>query len=272
MTVVTVTNRKGGVGKTTLSNHLAAGLATVGYRVGLVDTDSQGHSASTLQMQREDGLYNLLVNKAPVEDVLREVPKEHYSTEDYPAKGALYLLPSADLTHKVPYELDQSDAFAFLEAADKMRRAFKLNLVLVDTNPTLTALDSYVYMATDAYVYVTETERLSSEAVDRAIQQMRRFAAQRKQYLRRNSTILGVLPNKVRPNTSAHQVAYEELVKVYGKLVWEPVPLRTVWAEASLVGQMVYNYAPGSKASQDAWRMVRTAVDRLRKWQEANRS
>jgi cellulose biosynthesis protein BcsQ len=40
--IIVFHNRKGGVGKSTMSVHTAVGLAILGYRVGLVDTDSQG--------------------------------------------------------------------------------------------------------------------------------------------------------------------------------------------------------------------------------------
>jgi len=43
--VIAVCNRKGGAGKTTTSANLAAELATLGWRVLLVDLDSQGHCA-----------------------------------------------------------------------------------------------------------------------------------------------------------------------------------------------------------------------------------
>lgn len=270
MSVITITNRKGGVGKTTLSTHLAAGLATIGYHVALVDTDSQGHCAATLQMPREDGLYQAMVQKTPIDQVIRHVPPENYSTPDMSSKGALYLLPSADFTHKIPYELDQTDAFAFLQAMDDLRSQYKLHAVVVDTNPTLTALDSYIYMASDAYIYVTEAERLASEAVDRAIQQMRRFAEHRERYLKRKSTVLGVVPNKIRPQTSAHQAGFAELQEAYGDLLWSPLHMRTVWVEASMVGQLVYNYAPSSNAATEAWEMVRTAIERLQQWQKQN--
>ena len=45
--IIAVTNRKGGVGKSTIASHIAAGLATKGYYVGLVDTDSQGNLYAT---------------------------------------------------------------------------------------------------------------------------------------------------------------------------------------------------------------------------------
>ena len=48
-----VTNRKGGVGKTThaLTVPKGSGLAAMGFRVGIVDTDSQGHVATSLNTQ-----------------------------------------------------------------------------------------------------------------------------------------------------------------------------------------------------------------------------
>lgn len=268
MTVMTVTNRKGGVGKTTLSTHLAAGLATVGFRVALIDTDSQGHCAATLQMPRRDALYEVMVNQLPIEEAVEEVPPENYTTPDMPSKGRLYLLAGADRTHKIPYEVDQGDVFGLLNAMDTLRQHYNLHVVIIDTNPTLTALDSYIYMATDAYIYVTEVERLASEAVDRAIAQMRRFATHREQYLQRRSTILGIIPNKMRSQTTAHQIGLEELHERYGEIVWPPIRQSTIWVEASLVGQLVYNYAPATKAAQDAWDMVKRALERLKEWQK----
>jgi len=73
-----VTNRKGGVGKSTVCLHLAAGFASMGFRVGLVDTDGQGHCADSLNMPMEDGLYNALVKKQPITEIVREVPWSHY--------------------------------------------------------------------------------------------------------------------------------------------------------------------------------------------------
>lgn len=268
MTTIAVTNRKGGVGKTSQSTHIAAGLATVGYRVGLVDTDSQGHCASILQMPREDGLFRVMVENIPIQEAVFEVPAENYSTADLPSKGALYLLPSADRTHKIPHELSEGqDIFTFLDIIDDMKSTFNLHFVIVDTNPTLTVLDSYVYIATDAYVYVTEAERLSSEAVDQAISQIKRVASSRIRHLNRDTRVLGIIPNKVRLHTAAHQTGLDELKERYGMLIWPEVSLRTAWVEASLVGQLVYNYAPSSSASSEAWEIVKHVVESIKQWQ-----
>ncbi|MEL6527152.1 MAG: ParA family protein, partial [Chloroflexota bacterium] len=62
MTTIAVTNRKGGVGKTTTATNLSCALATVGYRVGIIDTDSQGHISASLSVPRQDSLFDILVD------------------------------------------------------------------------------------------------------------------------------------------------------------------------------------------------------------------
>jgi hypothetical protein len=53
------------------------------------------------------------VSNKPVEEVMREVPAEHDSTADFPSRGVLYLLSSADKTAKILFELSQYDSFVF---------------------------------------------------------------------------------------------------------------------------------------------------------------
>ena len=266
MKTIAVTNRKGGVGKSTMAVHIAAGLATLGYRVGLVDTDSQGHAGLMLNMPESNGLFDLLVDKRPLNDVIQAVNPAQYSTPERPAQGALFLLPSSDQTYKIPYELDAGEVFVFLEAMEEFDAVCGLDVVIIDTNPTMSMLDGVVYMATDGFIYVTECERLSFDGVERAITQMLRFGKSRKRFLDRENEVVGIIPNKLKANTILHRHNVSDLGKVYGDLVWTPVTHRIAWAEGANLNEPVFIYAPDGQEARDAWYLVRQTEKALERW------
>lgn len=269
MTTIAVTNRKGGVGKTSHALHIAAGLATVGYRVGLIDTDSQGHIAVSLGIEPTDALYEALVNKAPLDDALFPViPAEAYATPDYPSRGELRLLSSADKAYRIPRELEDN-TFDMLNLVDQMKKAFDLQYVIIDTSPTMTGFDAFIYLATDAFVYVTELEALALQGLNKAVEQMLAIAEDRKQHLKRPTAVLGIIPNKKR-NTALHDLSLEELTALYKHRVWTPVRLNTIWTEASHEHQVLFRYAPSSEAAQEAWAVVGKVVESVQAWQKQN--
>lgn len=270
MTTISVTNRKGGVGKTSHALHIAAGLATVGYRVGLIDTDSQGHIAVSLGIEPNDALFEVLVNKAPLDDRLFPViDPDKYSTPDNLARGELRVLSSADMAYRIPKELNEFDTFVVLNLVDEMKKAFDLHYVVIDTSPTLKDLDGYIYLATDAFVYITEVERLALHGLDKAIGQMLVSAQDRQKQLRRPTTVLGIIPNKKR-NTVLHDLKLAEVEKKYPGYVLSPVKLSTVWSEASEMQQTLFRYAPSSEAAQEAWAVVDKVVEAVQAWQRQN--
>ena len=69
--VITVSNRKGGVGKTTTAVNLGHGLALKGKPVLLVDVDPQGHIAPALGLEQEPGLFDLLVGSRSLRETVR---------------------------------------------------------------------------------------------------------------------------------------------------------------------------------------------------------
>ncbi len=267
MTTIAVTNRKGGVGKTTHALHLAAGLASAGFNTALIDTDSQGHIAVSLDVPRTDALYDVLVEKESLQSKVHLVDPMRYSPPDYPSKADLYVLPAYNKTYRIPHELGEFGTFAFLNMVDEIKRMYQVHFVIIDTSPTLKDFDGSIYLATDAFLYVTEAESLALDGLDNAVAQMMGISQDRKTHLKRDTVVLGILPNKIRANTDAHTIGLEELQSKYGELVWEPVSLRTVWAEASLTHQVLYTYAPTSRATQEAWRVVERTVKAIEQWQ-----
>lgn len=272
MTNIAVTTRKGGDGKTTICFHVATGLATLGYRVAVVDTDSQGHISVSLGLEQADALYDVMVDDTPLSEALFLIDPATYSTADLPAKGALYVLPGFNKTARIATELDRADVLKLLHVVDEMKAEYDLDFVFFDTSPTVKEFDGYIYLATDAFLYVTQALKLSMDGLDNALKQLRNAMDRRQKYLDRESVVLGIVPNMVRAHTDAHRHILEQLENRYGSFVWDPVPLRTVWAEASIFQESLYTYAPSHDATADAWQITKRTLEALQKWQSKIKS
>jgi chromosome partitioning protein len=247
--------------------HIAAGLAIRGARVGLVDTDSQGHAGLMLGMPETNGLFAALIEKKGFEETVFQIPAEHLPPPDMNVRGSLYLLPSGDLTYKIPYELQAGDAFAFLELVEAFIEWAALDLVIIDTNPTMSMFDGAVYMATDGFIFVTECERLSFDGIGRATEQIIRFSKSRDRYLGRGSRLIGIIPNKMRADTVVHRTNISDLKQVYGETVWTPVTYRIAWASALNIDELVYSFEPAGQAAHDAWHITEQVGKAVRLWQ-----
>src|SRR4051812_9045422 len=73
MTTVAITNRKGGVGKSSLTPNLAAALALEGKRVLVIDMDSQASSTAVLLTELPQGALStahVLIGQAALEDII----------------------------------------------------------------------------------------------------------------------------------------------------------------------------------------------------------
>lgn len=243
MKVITLLNEKGGVGKTTLATHIAAGLAIRGHRVLLVDADPQGQASTLLGMAKEAGFYNLLVRDADFKDVTRFVRPDVYSSK--PVDGELFVLPGNIETRVIPqvnpnpfiirHRLEEIDGWA--------------DVVVFDTSPTPSIIHTAIYMATDSVLLPTTPAFLGLDGIAHSIAHQDKVQEMRAQENLQNVTRLGVIPTMFRMGTIAHDVAMQQLVKAFKRNLWPAVPQRTVFEAAAMMQQLLYKYAPDDETT-----------------------
>lgn len=252
MKAITLINEKGGVGKTTLAIHLAAGLAIRGYRVVLADADAQGHATVSLGLKKAPGLYDLLVRGAAFREVLRPASPDRFAIPGHPTRGQLYVVPSNVETRSIPIQI--SDAFA---VADRFQELENLvDLVIFDTSPTPSLLHGSIYLATDAIIYPTKCEFLSFDGLVESFQHREMIQSTRSRWGLSKIEVMGIVPTMFRASTLVHQENLNKLRARYGNVVWPEMTMRTIWAEASTVGQLVFRFAPESNAARELWNLV----------------
>lgn len=261
MKTIIVANRKGGVGKTTLAIHLAAGFACMGLRVALVDTDSQGHSASALGMPKAPGLYNMMTDyEAKFADNLMQVPVEHYAPPGWTPEP-LYLLPSDKSTSRIMDRV--TSPFRFRAILRDLDDLLTLDYIIVDTAPTNSMFDGLIMTAADYYLFAAEPAGLSFDGLQSALDELKQInrdaGADRPQI-----EMLGIVPNKVRGNTINHRDNIKTLAEHFGGKVYRPLMTRTVFETATDYGMTVYAYAPGEAEMEMMWiHVIDAALKRL---------
>lgn len=254
MKIVTLLNEKGGVGKTTVATHIAAGLAIRGNRVVLVDADPQGHATIAFGLPKEPGFYDLIVRNAPFQDVLRPVPAERFNLPDEAKNttGQLLLVPSNAETRSIA--VNTSDAFTVLKRFNQLRSA--IDYVIVDTSPTPSLLHASIYMATDGIIYPTKCEAWSFDGLRESFDHKKSFTSLRQNYNLPDIQVLGIVPTMFRSKTTEHRENLNNLRQSFGDLVWKPLPVRTIWAEVASARRTVFSLAPGTATEADAWGLI----------------
>lgn len=254
MKKIALSNEKGGVAKTTIATHLAAGLAIQGYRVVLVDTDPQGHATVAMGHKKEPGFYNLTVypDSYSFQNTLRPVNPDLYVPPRTKSEGQLWVLPTdasarnvAGMTNNI-YVIQ--DVFSALDEV--------VDYVIFDTSPTPSMLHGSIYMAMDYILYPTECAPFSFDGLAASIGRRGQINQQRQGLGLDDLKIAGIIPTMVRPNTLAHEQSLEMLRKQFGDAVWAPTTLATVWEQAQHKRKMLYAFAPDSTAAKQAWSIV----------------
>lgn len=258
MEVITLLNEKGGVGKTSLSRHIAAGLAIGGRKVLLIDADPQAHSTHQMRLAEYGGLYRLLVQEDEWKSVIKTAPAAAWAGT-LASIGQLYVLPGNVETRAIPGLV--SDVGLLRERLNELDGW--IDTVVIDTAPTPSLLQSMVYIATDSLIYPTQAQSLSLDGLAKSVTRMHSLNKSRAAVGLNSAKLIGVVPTMVR-NTTAHAYGLNQIEQHFGvKAVLPSLAMMTAWQDAEYAKETLYTYAPGHEATNqmiDVLKRVESAI------------
>lgn len=226
-----ILNQKGGVGKTTTAVTLASGFAQKGYKVLLVDLDTQGNVADSLGIPQGDGLRRLLSPdlRQPLEQIVTYSRQEclFVICSDKTTAGLKQTLAGVTLREYI-----LADA---LEAAD-------YDLIFLDCAPSVDLLHFAALAAADYLLIPTRLDKLAINGVRDALQSLVSLKCVS------HCQLAGILPTFYERVTVESHVHLTHLAQTFGRLVLPPIPQDTHCRVASRCGKTLWEYEPGTRA------------------------
>jgi chromosome partitioning protein len=238
-----VFNHKGGTGKTTTAVSVAAGLASRGKRVLLVDTDAQGNVAVSLGADAERSLYHVLVMGLRVSDATKTV------------RPNLDLLPSNEtLAAAELYLAGRQNRDRVLR--DRLAQASEgYDFVVLDCSPSLSLMNQNALVFADSVLVPVACDYLSLVGVRQVIKTVKNVNA----LLHHPVQIWGVLPTFFDSRAKIAREAVATMKSHFGERCLPPIRAAIKVKEAPAQGQTIFEYASGTNAADD----YQVVVDRI---------
>ncbi len=250
--VISVTNQKGGVGKTTSAVNVAYYLAKDGKKVLLIDFDPQGNATSGLGIDKENlsiTMSDVMLGRKPLKDAIIQTGYKN-----------LWLAPSTPQLANTEAELAQADRrFGRLRAAiDTVESQY--NYIIIDSPPSLSLLTVNGLIAARYVLLPVQAEFYALEGLGQLLETMK--------LVRKNMNptldLLGVLPTMIDSRTSLSQQVYEEIKQHFpGKVFKQTIPRNIRLAEAPSHGVPIGEYDRWSKGARAYKAVAKEVIERV---------
>ncbi len=246
-------NFKGGTGKTSVSTNYGFRMAEMGYRVLIIDLDSQGHATKCLGYEGEEferTLLDVLVKKVPLAEVVQPTPMPNLSFVPSNLSMStvdLALMPMAGREYKL------RNALKDLEG--------QYDLILFDAPPSFGLLNLNSLVAADDLFVPVLADFLSFHGLKLLFDTVRSLEEDLGHVL---SNIF-IVVNAFNQTFKLAKEALEALRTHYPEYLLPTVVRQcTKFAQASSEGVPVFVSAPDSKGAEDIQAVIDTVLKRLR--------
>jgi len=241
--VLSVSSLKGGVGKTTVALGLASAALAKGLRTLVVDLDPQCDATTGLGAIGEFRETCADVLESPKHSVVLRAIVSSSWTKVRPGNIDVMLGSPRTIAFDTPTPTLR-DVWKLEEALSRVEHDY--DLVIIDTPQSINALTRTAWVSSDRVMIVTEPGIFSVAAADRAmraIQSLRDGLTPRLQPL-------GVVINRVRPNSKEHEFRIQELTDLFGpELLKVQIEEKSTIQQAQGAARAIHTW-PGEHAAE----------------------
>ena len=244
--VLTVSNQKGGVGKTTTTVNLAAALARSGARVLVIDLDPQGNASTALGVEHRaetPSVYDVIVGEGDVADVVQKTPEF----------DALYCIPAT--IHLAGAEIELVSLVAreqrlrraldtYLEATEAAGERF--DYVFIDCPPSLGLLTINAFVAASEVLIPIQCEYYALEGLSQLLRNIQLIEKHLNPSLKVSSILLTMYDGRT---NLAQQVVADVREHFPAEALQTLIPRSVRISEAPGYGQTVISYDTNSPGS-----------------------
>jgi len=236
--IISLSNQKGGVGKTTTAINLAAYVAESGKRVLLLDFDPQGNSSSGFGIEKNElkqNCYDMLMGDCTAADVVCRTSIKN-----------LDIIPS-----NIDLAAAELDLVSVSQRESVLKKALAeikndYDYVFVDCPPSLGLLTLNALVAADSVIIPIQSEFFALEGLSQLMNTIKIV----KQRLNPSITINGVVLTMYDSRTTMSKQVTSEIFKYFGEKVYTvPVPRNVKLVESPSFGIPVSVHAPKSSGA-----------------------
>ena len=250
--IISFSNQKGGVGKTTSAVNIAASLGILGYKVLLVDLDPQGNATSGVGISKRNlitSINDVLVGKATAKEAVVETAYENLS-----------IIPAHISLAGAEYNLYQGNGAerVMKNALDAIKDNY--DYIIIDCPPSLSMLTINAMVASDGIIIPMKCEFYSLEGLAQLTVTINRIKANFNSSL----NITGILITMYSSRLLLSAQVMEEMKKHYsGKLFDTQISRGVKVSEAPGFGMPVYYHDKRCKGSLEYLAVAKELVNRI---------
>ena len=239
--IITVANRKGGVGKTTTTLNLAYSLKELGKKVFVIDLDPQANLTRCFGIENTNELADTIGHL-----LMAELEEENYLTKGYILSyDGIDFIPSSIYLSVTETQMksETGSERILLSILEPIREQY--DYILIDTSPSLNILTINALCASDSVLITADTQLFAIVGISELLKTIQKI----KKRVNASLTIKGILLTMCDNRTNLSKLLTQQVEEMYqGKIeVFQTkIPKTVKVGEAIYSGQSIKKYAKGS--------------------------